>query len=280
MIRVSFPEPVVPGWHEWIARCAQERHRVIQAARESRTMTFKPKIYSGTKEQVYLAADGPFRGKCAFCEETIRSNQHGDIEHFRPKAGVTDENDVTVSISGTNVPHPGYYWLAYDWQNLVPSCQLCNQPSMARTNGKRIGKWNRFPIKDENSRAVAPGQEAGEQPLLINPTQEDPAAHIGVDETGVMYARDDSPRGTMCIDIFGLNERSDLVNRRRQTYQDVRNLYLVYVIALLNGNSVGEASARTRLTRIEEGAEEFTAAAREALNRARQVLMPAVAALV
>jgi hypothetical protein len=27
---------------------------------------------------------------------------------------------------GKSVEHPGYFWLAYHWKNLLPSCAFCN----------------------------------------------------------------------------------------------------------------------------------------------------------
>ena len=61
--------------------------------------------------------------KCAYCETLCKA----EIEHYRPKKGVTEDT-----------LHNGYYWLCYEWSNLVPSCRYCN------TEG---GKGNQFPIK-------------------------------------------------------------------------------------------------------------------------------------
>ena len=57
-----------------------------------------------------------FEQKCAYCETKIGVNADWDVEHYRPKGRVTE-----------NTAHPGYYWLAYDWDNLLPSCAFCNQ---------------------------------------------------------------------------------------------------------------------------------------------------------
>jgi hypothetical protein len=56
-------------------------------------------------------------GKCCFCE---RKEEIGDVEHFRPKAGYQQK-------VGSKVFKPGYYWLAYDWDNLFYSCPKCNR---------------------------------------------------------------------------------------------------------------------------------------------------------
>ena len=63
-----------------------------------------------------------YHGKCAYCETYCKA----EIEHYRPKKGVNEDN-----------AHNGYYWLCYEWSNLVPACRYCN------TEG---GKGNKFPV--------------------------------------------------------------------------------------------------------------------------------------
>ena len=55
---------------------------------------------------------------CAFCESKVRHIAHGDVEHFRPKAGYEQ---------GHRFNRNGYFWEAYRWENLYYSCQTCNQ---------------------------------------------------------------------------------------------------------------------------------------------------------
>src|SRR5205085_9189437 len=127
----------------------------------------KDAIYKGARSYIYKA----FHGKCAYCEAKFVLDQSGDIDHFRPKARVTDENDRPVKLN--SVDHPGYYWLAYDWQNLLPCCSKCNRPSK-HASGKIIGKGTRFPV--ENRHAFRPEEVMAETPMFINPAAEDPAA--------------------------------------------------------------------------------------------------------
>jgi 5-methylcytosine-specific restriction endonuclease McrA len=112
------------------------------------------------KDDYFIAAGPPFYGKCAYCEAPIRDYQPGDVEHFRPKAGVSDENgqavflfdeegQVQVGADGKPVEHPGYYWLAYEWTNLLPACAKCNQTGVRQ--GRRVGKQLVF-----RSKAVTP----------------------------------------------------------------------------------------------------------------------------
>ncbi len=50
-------------------------------------------------------------GKCCFCESKVRHTGPGTIDHYRPKAASQQQ-------VGASLVRPGYYWLAYDWENL------------------------------------------------------------------------------------------------------------------------------------------------------------------
>lgn len=149
--------------------------------------------------------------KCAYCEGDIRCGSPADTEHFRPKA--------QIEIAKKARP-PGYYWLASDWDNLLPSCIDCNRPRYQETvSGRRLtGKGNKFPLEDESQRATAPGEETFESALLINPCIDDPEAHLEfLAEGPVRPALDDrgvpSERGATTIEVLGL-DRLDLCDVR------------------------------------------------------------------
>ena len=100
--------------------------------------------------------------KCAFCESKISHIAWGDVEHFRPKAAYRQ---------GANEPliRPGYYWLAYEWSNLLFCCQLCNQRF----------KGNDFPLIDVTRRAKSHHDSIrAEQPLFIHPAIGDPSLFL------------------------------------------------------------------------------------------------------
>jgi len=63
--------------------------------------------------------------KCAYCEAPTKVVAYGDVEHYRPKSK--------------------YWWLAYCYDNYLPSCQLCNQKY----------KKAKFPIKNSKMKAPA-----------------------------------------------------------------------------------------------------------------------------
>ncbi|MER9526673.1 hypothetical protein NKI96_24410 [Mesorhizobium sp. M0292] len=153
--------------------------------------------------------------KCAYCESKIE-NQPGDVEHFRPKGRVTDQfgNIVNTSIEGKSSPHPGYFWLAYDVDNLLMSCIDCNRRRKhAFDDGEGLtsyGKEDCFPIKGK--RAYSPEDPLDlELPLLINPVQEDPLTHLELEETGLLKGR--TPEGEATISILGLNRENLRENR-------------------------------------------------------------------
>jgi hypothetical protein len=88
-----------------------------------------------------------------------------DVDHFRPKLKVDE-------ASG----HPGYYWLAFDWQNFRLSCHRSNRPRVNSTTGETGGKADHFPLVEENLRAWSPADDwRAEQPGLLDPINpEDP----------------------------------------------------------------------------------------------------------
>ena len=65
------------------------------------------------------------RERLIYCESPVTSTNFGDAEHYRPKKAVTDKKRDTVQYGV--VPHPGYYWLAYDWRNLLPALRAMQQ---------------------------------------------------------------------------------------------------------------------------------------------------------
>jgi uncharacterized protein (TIGR02646 family) len=141
--------------------------------------------------------------KCWYCEAKSPRAPF-DVDHFRPKLGITVDG---VALAA----HTGYYWLAYDWWNFRLSCQRCNRPEKDDT-GSLHGKANEFPIQDELLRCMLPTAPlTAELPRLVDPcVQSDcellahgidgevkPAAPIGTWEY---------QRAQYTIDRFGFNE--------------------------------------------------------------------------
>ena len=99
--------------------------------------------------------------KCCYCEAKIGATSHGEVEHYRPKGAVKQ------SVA-SNMEYPGYYWLAYDWDNLLVSCAVCNRK-----------KSFLFPLENEVVRARSHHDNIqDEKPLFINPAKDEPREHI------------------------------------------------------------------------------------------------------
>lgn len=156
-------------------------HYAGQAESEDKS-TFEFSRYK--HEAVKTALEKIFHGKCAYCESAYGRTQPVDVEHFRPKA----------KIDGAE-GHSGYWWLAMEWTNLLPSCIDCNrrrhQPIVVRGDapepggGEQLpppslqltGKATAFPLLHEADRAnPAPDDMdravellSRERPLLLDP---------------------------------------------------------------------------------------------------------------
>lgn len=224
MIRINKPEPEDQNWKDWCTAAENERKTMLSSYVPGTKPQINKNLYKAQKEALLEI----FNRKCAFCEAPI-DRMHGDVEHFRPKGGVVEEDGTVatyVDENGIEREHPGYYWLAYDWRNLLPSCQFCNQPT-ARGGGKR----NYFPLKEpvdgsKPFRAHRPGDEVKEEQLFVHPWFEDPAEHFTFDDTGVIIAR--TERAKKCIEHLVLDSES-LQTARQQAYRDACDKFHDYM---------------------------------------------------
>jgi len=260
LIRIDHTESQTDNWRKWREDCEAATSVLCARVAAGDPVEVDRALYArrAIKTEHYLAVQGPFGGRCAYCESLLRSNQHGDLDHFRPKSDVRHADDSPVFVedprTGRSARHPGYYWLAYDWRNLLPSCQLCNQPSTV--DGKKRGKHSRYPVEGPHART--PEEVAHEQPLLIHPAEEDPGTHLRVDiETGLLQGL--TQRGTTCIEVFGLNVREQLKESRLGVMDEVR----AKVVSALTDSSPGvRARIIAELRGLLEGARGFPSAAR------------------
>jgi uncharacterized protein (TIGR02646 family) len=149
--------------------------------------------------------------KCCFCERLVGDD--GDVEHFRPKSAYSQQK-------GKKFERPGYYWLAYSWDNLYLSCSPCNSRQ----------KKNLFPLVDPAKRAQSNNNNITlEEPLFVNPAQEDPSQHIGF-RGEVPYSIPGSIKGKSTIQILKLN-RDILNDARLRHLKTQRNLYNIIQLA-------------------------------------------------
>lgn len=201
----------------------------------SKSLVFK--LYARDHD-VKKALSDLFGNKCAYCECTL-DNQDLHTEHFRPKA-LVDAID--------NSTEEGYWWLAAEWENLLPACNHCNRsPGMDHVTSTPgdSGKGNRFPLLDETQRAKFPGMEIHERPSLIDPTVEEPSSFISFSEVRGMnladkvatdQTSDEWLRADATISIFGLN-RDGLVRRRNEHIKPLKLALRFCIIAASHYNA-------------------------------------------
>jgi uncharacterized protein (TIGR02646 family) len=163
-----------------------------------------------------------FHGKCAYCEMRYAATQPMDVEHFRPKSEVSDFDGSKCT---------GYYWLASEWTNLLPSCIDCNRARIHRQepNGPelRLGKETLFPIEKGTRRATFGESLASERALLLDPCNDRPELYLTFPEGIVVAAAggvappDATARVDSSVRVYGLN-RTELVQERRRVLLSLR----------------------------------------------------------
>lgn len=169
--------------------------------------------------EVRKALEELFYRKCAYCETQL-PEVNWDVEHYRPKGRVFERQG-----------HPGYYWLAYTWENLLPACPACNQsrrdlPTWTDpVTGAAAGKLDQFPLRDESKRAMTHTDPiAAEEPLLLNPCDDDPAGEFKFDPQGQIIQTGASDRLSATVRICNL---------RRKRLRDARSRIIAHTKELL-----------------------------------------------
>jgi hypothetical protein len=168
--------------------------------------------------------------------------------------------------------HPGYYWLAYEWDNLLPSCIDCNRFRKLGTTANPVvnkadagaGKADRFPLENEALRTYIPGDECNEKSRLINPSEVDPADHFEFLPNGSIVPK--SPRGEATLKVFGLNEREDLLEARADAFGNALAVFNEWMNSIIRSPEQGKAFAR-RVNQMWSGAEPYSAVQRLAINQ-------------
>lgn len=129
---------------------------------------------------------------------------------------------------GTDIEHhrpkSAYPHHCFAWPNLLLACSHCN------SNAKR----DLFPL------------DAQGNPLLLDPTVDDPYEHIAfVPETGQFQGL--TPRGERTVEVFGLNRRQILERGRRNVWTELQALMKEYSRAHRAGDAAWQSRVRQAL---------------------------------
>jgi len=156
---------------------------------------FKKRVFKLLQNSVYQN----FNGKCAYCETKI-SKRVDNIDHYRPNNGIRSREHYYPDL---------YWWLTYEWHNLLYVCRECKQY-----------KANYFPVEGNRANASNRNTEI-EYPLLINPCEDDPSQHFKLSLKGEFKGLTD--KGIQTIELLKLN-RNSLISRRSKAMRKVELL--------------------------------------------------------
>ncbi len=202
MIRVERPNEAPPMLLSRGNTATQQDHEAYDGHPDAyrsgvSKFTFSDNIYGSDEIREILATLQ--HDKCCYCESKPRATSPLQIDHFRPKGAVRQSK-------GSERIHPGYYWLAYRWDNLVLACEECNRK-----------KSDFFPLEDPGQRTRNHRDPLDqESPLLLNPYVEtDPGEHLTFDGSACQPGTE---RGRVTVTFLGLN-RPKLQEERQEVLE-------------------------------------------------------------
>jgi len=121
---------------------------------------FKGSYYN--HKSVLRQLENIHHNKCSFCETKIRPVDTPQVEHYRPKNKLKNEDG-----------HVGYYWLGHEWNNLLLACPACNKAKSSHfpIRGDRVVAPPLLPDGNLNRARCRPDVSplSDERPLLLNP---------------------------------------------------------------------------------------------------------------
>ena len=212
-------------WDKWQVRAAQKQAEAKAGGQLDST------VWRDLKDWLFKNV---FHRKCAYCEALVTAIYPGDGEHYRPKGNVTVKaqgKKQPITHPATGVKHSGYYWLAYDWRNLLPACFECNN-----------AKSDQFPVGHSHVHDAAPEPselDLNEGPLLLYPYVDDPEKYLVFGEFGIVAAKDGNPRGLATIEVFDLNREALVDDRHRLQEKVVSPLIVALGKAIVERRPVG-----------------------------------------
>ena len=146
--------------------------------------------------------------KCIYCEGIPVGVSRPRIDHFRPKDGVKDCETANFK---------GYYWLGYEWSNLVQSCDSCNAHKSNQfpldKGSPRIAWDEKGPFPGPELRSILSDWLKEEKRLLLNPEIDKVEPHFKFSLDGQIFSH--TTRGKTTIEVLQL-DRDSLIWRRKR----------------------------------------------------------------
>lgn len=257
MLFIERREPTDEDWKAWRTRAVAALDELKRAQARGEPLVIKDKVYKDAIPFLFKLTNG----RCAYCESKLPT-QPPDLEHYRPKGRVREDK----GLEGAE-PHPGYWWLAYEWTNMLPSCIDCNRVRY-HPDGDNVtaaGKGDHFPIKGTRARTPEDSLE-NEVPLLLDPL--DPRCkwddHFEFSEDGRIRARTEFAEET--LKMLGLNLREQLVSLRAMQIRNAAKTFK-QVVQHLTLDAPLDTEDVKELNEMWDGATQYGTFARIALRR-------------
>lgn len=157
---------------------------------------FERKIDSNLKKYLHEV----FHGKCGYCEIKIDSPELGTVDRYRPHNGVRDKKEYFPDL---------YWWLSYEWDNLIYCCKECNSY-----------KGNYFPVK--GARAKSKDNDLNEENrMLLSPYLDFPDRHLDYNKGEIFSSSD---QGYQTIELLRFN-RTSLVEKRTKAETEIKDIF-------------------------------------------------------
>lgn len=183
---------------------------------------FNKEIDKELKEHLHKV----FHGKCGYCEIKIDYPELGTVDRYRPNNGVRDKNEFYQDL---------YWWLTFEWDNLIYACKECNQY-----------KGNYFPIKGRRALNEKDDYE-NEHRMLLNPYLDETDKHLNYIHSNNGHIDALTDEGNQTIELLRLN-RTNLLEGRKKARKEI----IEAVESLVNGKQIDNRSVKKYLGNIYE----------------------------
>lgn len=212
---------------EELAKCAKKNENLLLETKKVQNDCYKK---AGKQLEIL------YYKKCAYCEQKYLSTSDTWVEHYRPKA------------------KEHYYWLAYEWSNLLPTCTKCNRkkrtqfPLLSEENRVKAPLLNNHRLDKEKCKADS-SELLNESALVLHPEIDEPEMFLSfkIDENkeGVeICEKDNSNKGKKTIEVCDLN-RVDLKLKRQEIVIDSLVRLFDTIIELKINNIISDKNFQT-----------------------------------